>query len=214
MPLRGLFAVQDPPGQAAHWRRAHPGKYLLMLKNTSDPAFAHSALARIVERNINALLARRGQEERAKSTEEKVADAVTRFAGSMRFVYLHILLYGAWILMNALPFVPKGFKFDPTFVILAMFASVESIFLSTFILISQNRMTALQGKRADLDLQISLLAEHEVTRLVTLVGAMAAKMGIEEAHDPELPELERDVAPEKVLDAMERSEKLYSDAGK
>ena len=54
--------------------------------------------------------------------------------------------------------------------LLAMIASVEAIFLSTFVLISQNRMAAAADKRADLDLQISLLAEHEVTSLVTLLS--------------------------------------------
>ena len=59
-----------------------------------------------------------------------------------------------------------------------MIASVEAIFLSTFVLISQNRMAAAADKRADLDLQISLLAEHEVTKLVTLVSGIADRMGV------------------------------------
>jgi uncharacterized membrane protein len=91
--------------------------------------------------------------------------------------------------------------------VLAMVASVEAIFLSTFVLISQNRMAALADKRADLDLQVSLLAEHEVTRLITLVAAMAERMGIDQAHDPELSELARDVKPEKVIETMEAEER-------
>ena len=70
-----------------------------------------------------------------------------------------------------------GPQMDPSFVVLAMVASVEAIFLSTFVLISQNRLAAAADKRADLDLQISLLAEHEVTRLVTLVADIANRMG-------------------------------------
>jgi uncharacterized membrane protein len=88
-----------------------------------------------------------------------------------------------------------------------MVASVEAIFLSTFVLISQNRMSALADKRADLDLQVSLLAEHEITRLITLVAAMAKQMGIEEAQDPEISELSRDVHPEKVMETMEAHER-------
>jgi uncharacterized membrane protein len=84
-----------------------------------------------------------------------------------------------------------------------MAASVEAIFLSTFVLISQNRMAAEAEKRAELDLQISLLAEHEVTKLITLISAMADRMGIETDRDPELPELRRNVAPESVLDEIE-----------
>jgi uncharacterized membrane protein len=87
--------------------------------------------------------------------------------------------------------------------VLAMMASVEAIFLSTFVLISQNRMSAAADKRADLDLQISLLAEHEVTKLVTLVSAIADRMGVETQVDTELDEIKRDVAPEAVLDKIE-----------
>ena len=72
-----------------------------------------------------------------------------------------------------------------------MFASVEAIFLSTFVLITQNRMAAQADRRADLDLHISLLAEHEVTRLITLVSTIAERMGIAPAvNKPELAELE------------------------
>ena len=124
----------------------------------------------------------------------------------MRFVYIHLALFGLWIGANLgwLPGVPR---FDPSFVVLAMVASVEAIFLSTFVLITQNRMAALADKRADLDLQISLLAEHEVTRLISLVTAIAEHMGIEAAHNPELAELSQDVAPEKVMEQMEEHER-------
>src|SRR5690242_10211396 len=98
------------------------------------------ALARVVERNIRALLDRREQEEQGRGVQDRLADAITRFAGSMRFVYIHLCLFGAWILVNAVPGVPRGWRFDPSLVVLAMAASVEAIFLSTFVLISQNRM--------------------------------------------------------------------------
>ena len=162
-------------------------------------------MARVVERNITALIARRRQEEAAGGWQERAADGITRFTGSMRFVYLHLAVFGLWIAVN-LGWLPLP-RFDPTFVILAMVASVEAIFLSTFVLITQNRMAAQADKRADLDLQISLLAEHEVTRLITLVTAMADRMGIEESRDPELTELAQDVAPERVLEEMEENER-------
>jgi uncharacterized membrane protein len=158
-------------------------------------------LAGVVERNIRAIMARRQMDERAKPRADKVADAVTRFTGSMLFVYIHLVLFGSWIVINAgLTPLPR---FDPSFVVLAMAASVEAIFLSTFVLISQNRMAELADKRADLDLQVSLLSEHEITQLVSLVTEMARRMGLEAARDPELDELAQDVAPEKVLDEME-----------
>jgi uncharacterized membrane protein len=161
----------------------------------------HTGMAQVMERNIRALLARRRQEEQHANWQDRLADRITAFTGSLRFVYCHLAIYGLWILAN-LPGVPLP-HFDPTYVILAMAASVEAIFLSTFILITQNRMTAQAAKRADLDLQVSLLAEHEITRLITLVTAMAARMGIDAAQDPELAELARDVAPEQVLDTMD-----------
>jgi uncharacterized membrane protein len=71
------------------------------------------------------------------------------------------------------------------------------------VLISQNRVSAATDKWADLDLQVSLLAEHEVTRLVTLVSAIAERMGVRTEADTELGEIERDVAPEAVLDELE-----------
>jgi uncharacterized membrane protein len=162
-------------------------------------------LAGIVDRNIAALVERRRQEERQKSFQERLADRITAFTGSMPFVYLHLVVYGLWIMIN-LGWIPGIPKFDPTFVILAMEASVEAIFLSTFVLISQNRMAAMADLRADLDLHISLLSEHELTRLITLVKAMAERMGMQDCNTQELQELEKDVEPGKVLDRIEEQE--------
>ena len=159
-------------------------------------------MAKIVDRNIRALIERRRVQDQKRSTQERIADAITRFTGSMPFVYLHLVVFGLWIIAN-LPGMPFP-KFDPTYVVLAMFASVEAIFLSTFVLITQNRMAAIANARADLDLQISLLAEHEITRLIHLVSAMAERMDIDQARHPELSELKQDVAPEKVLDIIEK----------
>jgi len=163
-------------------------------------------LARVVERNIQALLEHRHEQVGSRTLQERIADAITRFTGSMRFVCIHLVLFGGWIVIN-LGWIPGVPRFDPSFVMLAMVASVEAIFLSTFVLISQNRMAALADRRADLDLQISLLAEHEVTRLITLVAAMAERMGLEAAQNPELAELSQDVAPEKVMEKMEAHER-------
>jgi uncharacterized membrane protein len=174
---------------------------------TAEP---QSPLAQVVERNIDALLARRQAERAARGANERIADRVARFAGSMTFVLIHIVLFGTWIVWNVgwLPLAP----FDPQFTVLGMTASVEAIFLSTFVLITQNRMQEQADTRADLDLQVSLLAEHEVTRLITLTVAIAQRMGIEEANDPELAELARDVQPEKVLDEIEHNTRRFAEA--
>ncbi|RYZ11796.1 MAG: DUF1003 domain-containing protein [Comamonadaceae bacterium] len=159
----------------------------------------------LVERNIQALIERRRSERRSTGLQEKVADAITRFAGSMPFVYLHLALYGGWIVVN-LGWTPFP-KFDPTFVVLAMAASVEAIFISTFVMISQNRMAVLADQRADLDLQISLLSEHEITRLVMLVTDIARHLELPSAQDPSLNALAKDIAPERVLDQMQKVER-------
>lgn len=166
---------------------------------------ASPSLARVMERNIEALLDKRRREEEAKGLQERLADRITAFTGSMPFVYLHLAGFSLWIVVN-LGWTPLQ-PFDPTFVILAMFASVEAIFLSTFVLITQNTMQAQADRRADLNLQISLLAEHEVTQLIKLVHAIAERVGAEDAatDGAELADLKQDVVPEQVLDKLAES---------
>jgi uncharacterized membrane protein len=148
---------------------------------------------------------RRLRDAAASSWQAKVAGRITAFTGSMGFVFLHLAIFGGWIAIN-LGLVPGVPKFDESFVVLAMIASVEAIFLSTFVLIAQNRMAAEADKRADLDLQISLLTEHELTKLAQVVGRMAERLGVSVA-DPEVREIERNVAPEAVLDEIEARRK-------
>ncbi len=166
-----------------------------------EPGSLNSALTR----NIEALQERRRAEAASAALQDKIAERVTRFTGSLSFVYLHLALFGFWIVANLgwLPGVPQ---WDESFVVLAMIASVEAIFLSTFVLITQNRMAAAADKRAELDLQISLLAEHEVTKLVEMVSAISEHLGVSHAAG-EVEELKRNVAPEAVLDAIDRSER-------
>lgn len=166
-----------------------------------SPAPARSGLTPILERNIQALVARRRREERARSLQDRAAAAITRFTGSMAFVYIHLVFFGVWIVAN-LPLVPVP-KWDPTLVVLAMVASVEAIFLSTFVLITQNRISAEADKRADLDLHISLLAEHELTRLIALTSALAEKLQVPAPDASGLEAAKTDVSPEAVLGEIE-----------
>jgi uncharacterized membrane protein len=160
-----------------------------------------TAITDVVDRNIDALILRRRAQEHEQSREQRLAGAVTGFTGSMRFVYIHLAVFVTWILWNlgwlGLP------PFDSSFVVLAMVASVEAIFLSTFVLISQNRAAEQADERADLDLQICLLTEHEVTRLMELTAAIGRALGVEAADDPHVAALQHDVRPEEVIDAME-----------
>jgi uncharacterized membrane protein len=160
-------------------------------------------LSGTLRENITAL-AERERAERARAPwSERLAKRITRFTGSMPFVWVHVAIVTLWIAINLgwLPAVPR---FDRTFVVLAMAASVEAIFLSTFVLISQNRMAELDDRRADLDLHISLLPEHELTRLVALVDHMAAKLDVA-VDRQEFAEIERDVEAVEVLDAIDEN---------
>ncbi|WP_246590375.1 DUF1003 domain-containing protein [Rhizobium lentis] len=160
----------------------------------------------VLDRNISALIRRRAEDEKALSRQERLAQVMTNFAGSMVFVYIHAAAFSLWIVVN-LGWLPIFPPFDPSLVILAMAASVEAIFISTFVLISQNRMAAEDDKRADLSLQISLLNEHETTRLVAMVAAIAEKLGVETEVAPhEIDEMKKDVPPEVVMEEIERQQ--------
>jgi uncharacterized membrane protein len=176
-----------------------------MSRDPTVPAPQPRNLNRALERNIAALERRRREEAADATFQDRLAQAIARFTGSMAFVYVHLALYGFWIVAN-LGWVPGVPQWDETFVVLAMIASVESIFLSTFILITQNRMAAAADVRADLDLQISLLTEHELTKVVAMVDAIADHLGIRHEAAEEVEELKRDVAPETVLDAISSTE--------
>lgn len=163
------------------------------------------SLSNTLRKNIETLRERRRREQQSASLEQRVAQRMTDFTGSMRFVYLHVAIYGAWIVAN-LGWIPGIHPWDPSFVMLAMIASVEAIFLSTFILITQNRMSIADDRRAELDLQVSLLAEQEITKLVQLVAEISSRLGLEEANGEDVEEMKQRVAPEAVLDAIEEGE--------
>lgn len=162
-------------------------------------------LARVVQQNINILLAKRAQALEARNTEERLADQITRFSGSMLFVYIHAIWFLLWFILNSGWF---NQPFDPfPYGLLTMIVSLEAIFLATFVLISQNRMSKTSERRTDLDLHINLLAEHEITRILEMVHRIADHIGLKYEHNGELQELEQDVAPEQVLEELEVLEK-------
>jgi uncharacterized membrane protein len=166
-------------------------------------------LAKIIEQNIQTIISTRQTVASHRTTEERIADAITSFSGRMYFVYFHIIWFGVWLLINlgVLGIRP----FDPyPFGLLTMIVSLEAIFLSTFVLISQNRLSAEADRRADLDLQIGLLTEYELTRVLKMLDAIQDQMGIENDSDQELLDLEKDVRPEDVLEEMDRIQRDLS----
>lgn len=163
-------------------------------------------LASIISRNIDTIERLRAQDLKRRSAQERVADAITNFAGRMAFVYLHVIWFGGWIVLNT---GLLGFKpFDPfPYSLLTMVVSLEAIFLSAFLLISQNRMSLESERRADLHLHVDLLAEHEITRVLTMLDEIHQKLGIQDAEEDELPELEEETRPEDVLAAIRHLER-------
>src|SRR5262245_57175579 len=172
---------------------------------TRAPDKETPSLDAILERNIQLLIERRKEEAAAVSKHLGVASAIGRFIGSLGFIYTHLVLFSAWVLVNTVG-VPGIPVFDPELVFMATFAAVEAIFLTTLVLINQNRMTVAADKRAELDLQIYLLGEHELTRLLHLVSAIAERLDVRSEVDEEIEELKEDVAVAEVLDKIEHAD--------
>src|SRR5580700_1585571 len=110
---------------------------------------------------------------------ERQSDAIVRFIGSPRFLLLHLILVGTWMAAN-LNLIPGVHAFDPfPFGILALFVSSESVFLTIFVLISQNRMARQAERRAHLDLQVGMLAEQELTMMLQMLQKLCQHSGID-----------------------------------
>ena len=111
------------------------------------------ALSKVIEQNIRTIIHLRTKAARERSLQSRIADAITAFSGQMIFAYVHIVWFGIWILLNTGRFGARGFDPFP-YELLTMIVSLEAIFLSTFMLISQNRLSDETERRADLDLHI------------------------------------------------------------
>jgi uncharacterized membrane protein len=163
------------------------------------------ALGKVVEKNIQLIAQHREESEKQKSFQDHLADLITRWSGSMFFIYAHCIWFAVWIAANVgwLGMTP----FDPfPFGLLTTIVSLEAIFLSTFVLVSQNRQAALADRRSELDLQINLLAEYEMTRVLTFVDRIAKRLGIDDCDDGDLAELKKDVKPDQLLNELEGRE--------
>jgi uncharacterized membrane protein len=108
-------------------------------------------------------------EARAADTQLKLADAITKFAGSMMFVYVHIVIFALWMLV-----VEKSPW--PT---LTLVVSLEAIFLSTFVMIGQNRQAGFQQAKADHDFNVSEQELHANTELTKAIHAMTEQLHLQ-----------------------------------
>ena len=161
------------------------------------------ALSKVIERNIRTIIHLRTQAARERSLQGRIADAITSFSGRMVFAYVHIGWFGIWILLNTGRFGVRAFDPFP-YGLLTMVVSLEAIFLSTFVLISQNRLSEETERRADLDLHIGLLTEHELTRVLQMLDAIQDKLDIVDHANSDLADLEMETKPEDVLAEIQR----------
>jgi uncharacterized membrane protein len=172
------------------------------IKDKDNPA-----LSKVIERNIRTIIHLRTKAEHERNLQDRIADIITSFSGRMIFAYVHIVWFVVWILLNTGWFGLRAFDPFP-YGLLTMIVSLEAIFLSTFVLISQNRQAQESERRADLDLHIGLLTEHELTRVLQMLDAIQAKLDIVDHENSDLADLEMETKPEDVLAEIQRLQEV------
>lgn len=152
------------------------------------------------EANINTVVQLEEEALRSRRTADRISDSVANFVGSVPFVSMHIAWFIVWASLNY-----RWLRFDPyPFPLLCMLVSLESVIISTFVLIKQNRMSQRADHRSHLDLQINLLAEKEVTKLLQMQRLICARLDIQEAEkDAEVEELSNVTAVDNIAREVE-----------
>jgi uncharacterized membrane protein len=113
-----------------------------------------------------------------RTPTERVSDAITKLVGNVGFLLGQLLFIAVWALLN-LHLIPGWKRFDPfPFGVLALIVSSESVFLTIFVLISQNRMSRQSERRSHLDLQVSMLSEQELTAILLMLQKLCQHMGV------------------------------------
>jgi uncharacterized membrane protein len=151
----------------------------------------------LTQRNVELIRQLEESEKQERTRSDLIAEAIANFCGSMTFVWVHVVWFGGWIAINLTPGIRHIDPFPFTF--LTLVVSLEAIFLSTFILISQNHDTKVSERRNHLDLQINLLSEQENTRMIGILQAIAEKVGADVSPDPHLQALAQETAPERLV---------------
>ncbi len=148
-----------------------------------------------------------------RTPAEKVADAITSFCGSIEFLVLNTIWFGLWIVLNTGIF-PGIVPFDPfPFGLLTMIVSLEAIFLSIFVLISQNRQSKVDDLRAEIDMHVNMVAEEEITKIMHMVYGLYKGLKLDMAHDPELDQmmkpLDRNLIEKRLEEQMKGEETVF-----
>lgn len=149
-------------------------------RNKSD-----STVPQVAQDNINAIMRIEQEFLRQRSGVDRLSDRISRFVGSPSFIIAQLILSAGWVLLNTL--APER-AFDPfPFGLLSIFVGVEAIFLTTFVLMSQNRQAHQDDHWAHLHLQIALLAEQENAKILQMLRSIAARLGLQKQNrDAEL----------------------------
>ena|SRR5690349_11888764 len=162
------------------------------------------SVEQLTQRNIEVVRKLEEAAHQERTTSDRVARMIARFCGSMTFVWVHVIGFAGWIAINLVPGVKHIDPFPFTF--LTFIVSLEAIFLSTFILISQNQDTRLSERRNHLDLQINLLSEQENTKMLKMLQIIAEKVGAEIEPDEDVTVLAQETELEKVVAQIEQHE--------
>jgi len=166
---------------------------------------SESGIAGIVQRNIRELYEHREAHKQALTSYERVAFRIAEACGRPWFVFGNAIFFLVWILLNSGIFGLK--PFDPyPYGLLTTIVSLEAIFLSLFVLLSQNRMQALADRQSELDLQVNLLTEHELTQVLVAVDLIAKKLNVALPDEEKIEELKTEVAPQELLTEIERTQ--------
>lgn len=171
-----------------------------------------ASVEELTQRNVEAVLSLEEATKGQRSASDRVAEGIAQFCGSMTFVWVHVLWFGGWILLNVIPGIKHIDPFPFTF--LTLVVSLEAIFLSTFILISQNHDTKLSERRNQLDLQINLLSEQENTAMLNLLRSIAEKVGADCGDHEQLEQLQQQTQPEKLAEQIENRERATEEKEK
>ncbi len=177
----------------------------LLQKEVFDHKDDNPALSHIIQRNIRKIIQVRLKSVREQDLQDRIANRMTSFAGSMLFFYIHVVWFCLWFLLNTghlgiIPFDPYPYGF------LTVVVSLEAIFLATFVLISQNLLAKEAERLTDLGLQTGLLTEHELTRVLQMLRAIQNKIGItnDKVSDLADADLEMETKIEDVLSEIDR----------
>ena len=158
----------------------------------------------VTDRNLRMILEQERSAKSGHSPGERLAAHIAAFCGSMPFIWIHVAFFVAWIAFNTSPW--SASMRDPfPFFFLSFLVSLEAIFLSAFILISQNQEKRLTEQRSHLDLQINLLTEQENTHMLKMLRSIAAKVGADLDEHPDLAALEQATQPERLLEQIDQA---------